>query len=175
MIWRAAQGAEKASSIHKQGRGGAMPERTIQHCFYFSRHIGHVTFSSETSLFFCKKFFFLHAFMARGLLDDRHRAARRPAEFFGKNVRKQMDSTKIKSFTRRDFLYRAAAVGGTGLLMNTMSAWGMGMESSVDGPPALTGSGKGKKILILGAGLAGMTAAFELGKLGYQCQIIEAR
>jgi monoamine oxidase len=86
-----------------------------------------------------------------------------------------MDSANFKSFTRRDFLYRAAAVGGTGLLMNTMSAWGMGMESHVGAPPVLTGSGKGKKIIILGAGLAGMTAAFELGKLGYQCQIIEAR
>jgi len=44
MVWRAAQGAEKASSIRRQGRGGAMPERTIQHCFYFARFIpaGHV-------------------------------------------------------------------------------------------------------------------------------------
>lgn len=86
-----------------------------------------------------------------------------------------MDSANGKSITRRDFLYRAAAVGGTGLLLNTMSAWGMGIASTVSGPPQLSGSGKGKKVLILGAGLAGMTAAFELGKLGYQCQILEAR
>jgi monoamine oxidase len=81
----------------------------------------------------------------------------------------------LKSISRRDFLYRAAAVGGTSLLLNTMNAWGMGIGSKVSGPPQLSGSGKGKKVLILGAGLAGMTAAFELGKLGYQCQIIEAR
>ena len=82
---------------------------------------------------------------------------------------KQMDGT------RREFLYRAAAIGGSALLLNTMSAWGMGIASTASAPPALSGSGKGKKVLILGAGLAGMTAAYELGKLGYQCQILEAR
>jgi monoamine oxidase len=77
--------------------------------------------------------------------------------------------------TRRDFLYRAAAVGGSALLLNTMNAWSMGINSTAGAPPALTGSGKGKKVVILGAGLAGMTAAYELGKLGYQCQVLEAR
>jgi monoamine oxidase len=92
-----------------------------------------------------------------------------------------MDSKTVKqfksfsSFTRRDFLYRAAAVGGTGLLLTTMDAWGMGIASTASAPPALSGSGKGKKVLILGAGLAGMTAAFELEKLGYKVQILEAR
>jgi len=36
-------------------------------------------------------------------------------------------------------------------------------------------NGAGKHIIILGAGLAGMTAAYELMKLGYQCTILEAR
>ncbi len=39
----------------------------------------------------------------------------------------------------------------------------------------LQGDGKGKKIIILGAGLAGMSAAYELEKLGYDCTILEAR
>ncbi|UYQ92404.1 flavin monoamine oxidase family protein [Chitinophaga horti] len=39
----------------------------------------------------------------------------------------------------------------------------------------LDGDAAGKHVLILGAGLAGMTAAYELGKLGYQCTILEAR
>jgi monoamine oxidase len=80
-----------------------------------------------------------------------------------------------KAVTRRDFLYKAAAVGGSALMFNTMSAWGMGIDSTAVKPPALSGSGKGKKVVILGAGLAGMTAAYELGKLGYQCQVLEAR
>lgn len=37
------------------------------------------------------------------------------------------------------------------------------------------GAGDGKHILILGAGLAGMAAAYELTKLGYRCTILEAR
>ena len=83
--------------------------------------------------------------------------------------------TSFNSISRRDFLYRAAAVGGTGLLLNTMNAWGMGIGSTASAPPELSGSGKGKKVVILGAGLAGLTAAYELGKLGYQCQVLEAR
>ncbi len=39
----------------------------------------------------------------------------------------------------------------------------------------LTGNGNNKHIIILGAGLSGMTAAYELGKLGYRCTILEAR
>ena len=79
------------------------------------------------------------------------------------------------SLTRREFLHRAAAVGGSALLLNTMNAWGMGIASRVDAPPALSGSGRGKKVVILGAGLAGMTAAYELGKLGYKVEVLEAR
>jgi monoamine oxidase len=37
------------------------------------------------------------------------------------------------------------------------------------------GDGGGEEVLILGAGLAGMAAAYELGKLGYSCTILEAR
>ena len=37
------------------------------------------------------------------------------------------------------------------------------------------GAGRGRHIVILGAGLAGLSAAYELGKLGYTCTILEAR
>lgn len=39
----------------------------------------------------------------------------------------------------------------------------------------LPGKGTGKNIVILGGGLAGMTCAYELNKLGYTCTILEAR
>ncbi|MDY0961260.1 flavin monoamine oxidase family protein [Massilia sp. CFBP9026] len=82
----------------------------------------------------------------------------------------------VKSpLTRRAFLYRAAAVGGSALLLKSMNAWGMGIASKVTAPPPLTGSGKGKKVAILGAGLAGLCAAYELRKLGYRVQVLEAR
>jgi monoamine oxidase len=38
-----------------------------------------------------------------------------------------------------------------------------------------TGTGKGTRVVILGAGVAGLCAAYELGKLGYDCTILEAR
>ena len=77
--------------------------------------------------------------------------------------------------SRRAFLAKAMAVGGSGFLLANMKAWGMDIASQVAAPPALQGSGRGKTVIILGAGLAGMTAAFELTKQGYTCKVIEAR
>jgi monoamine oxidase len=37
------------------------------------------------------------------------------------------------------------------------------------------GGGRGKHVLVLGGGLAGMASAYELRKLGYRCTILEAR
>ncbi len=49
---------------------------------------------------------------------------------------------------------------------------GVGVGSGVGGGDD---NAPGKHILILGAGLAGMAAAYELGKLGYRCTLLEAR
>jgi monoamine oxidase len=35
--------------------------------------------------------------------------------------------------------------------------------------------GNGTRVVILGAGIAGMVAALELGKAGYECRVLEAR
>jgi len=52
----------------------------------------------------------------------------------------------------------------------------MGLLPGVPAHPfRLEGSGNGASVLILGAGLAGMSAAYELQKLGYRCTILEAR
>ena len=80
-----------------------------------------------------------------------------------------------KGLTRRGFLRLLGAVGGTSMVFGAMDAWGVGIASAQDAPPTMQGSGNGKRIIILGAGLAGMTAAYELGKLGYETPVLEAR
>ena len=55
-----------------------------------------------------------------------------------------------------------------------MMALGM-VRAAPAHPFRLEGDGGGKEVLILGAGLAGMAASYELGKLGYVCTILEAR
>ena len=46
-------------------------------------------------------------------------------------------------------------------------------SSGYKGPIKLDGDPKGASVLILGAGLAGMTAALELRKAGYKVQVLE--
>jgi monoamine oxidase len=77
--------------------------------------------------------------------------------------------------TRRRFFEKLAAIGGLSLAMAGMDALGFGFSSAHAQPPVLGGGGRKAKVVILGAGLAGMTAAYELTKAGYQCQIIESR
>jgi monoamine oxidase len=78
-------------------------------------------------------------------------------------------------FTRRSFIENLSRVGGIGLVMAGMDAFGVGIASAQDTPPPLSGSAAGKKVVILGAGLAGLTAAYELQKAGYRVEVLEAR
>ena len=77
--------------------------------------------------------------------------------------------------TRRRFLERVGMAGGSVALYETMTALGLiNLPEAWAGPPQLpAGSGAGKKVIILGAGIGGLTAAYELTKAGYKCQIIE--
>ena len=78
----------------------------------------------------------------------------------------------VKKISRRSFLNKSALLAGSAY--PAMMALGL-----MPGAPAhafsLQGDGKGKHIVILGGGLAGMTAAYELNKLGYRTTILEAR
>jgi len=77
--------------------------------------------------------------------------------------------------TRRDFLNQLGYVGGSALLISGMQAFGLSFASSLTSPPKLNVLSSPKKVVILGAGLAGMCAAYELQKYGYNCVILEAR
>ncbi len=80
-----------------------------------------------------------------------------------------------QSVTKREFLEAFAAVGGVSAVMSALDGWGMGIASAAEAPPDLMGRSEGTSVLILGAGLSGMTAAYELGLRGYDCKILEAR
>ena len=75
--------------------------------------------------------------------------------------------------TRRDFLLQVAATGGS--VTAAMTALDLFAPASAAVPLGLRASGKGTRVVILGAGVAGLCAAYELGKLGYDCTILEAR
>ena len=80
-----------------------------------------------------------------------------------------------KGVTRRRFLERVGLAGGSVALYETMTALGLiNLPEAWAGPPQLPAdSGIGKTVIILGAGIGGLTAAYELTKAKYQCQIIE--
>ncbi|QPF88045.1 flavin monoamine oxidase family protein [Bradyrhizobium genosp. L] len=58
-------------------------------------------------------------------------------------------------------------------MYHAMTSLGFASESAYKGPIKLGGNAKGASVLILGAGLAGMTAALELRKAGYKVEILE--
>jgi monoamine oxidase len=76
--------------------------------------------------------------------------------------------------TRRDLLHRIAAVGGASLTYEAMTGLGL-LEAQTRAPFDLRGAVDGVRVVIVGAGLAGLTTAYELAKLGYKVQVLEAR
>jgi len=109
---------------------------------------------------------------------------------------------KEQKIARREFLTSIGkAVGGSAML-RTMAALGLSSSLSACGsssaaspdnpniptpPPAPPGNttarpgdwpvniGVGKSVVILGAGIAGMTTALEMTRLGYSCTVLEAQ
>jgi monoamine oxidase len=76
-------------------------------------------------------------------------------------------------FRRRDLLSLIGAVSGSAAMYHAMTSLGFASDSGYKGPIKLDGDPKGASVVILGAGLAGMTAALELRKAGYKVQILE--
>ncbi len=77
--------------------------------------------------------------------------------------------------TRRQFLKAIARAGGQSAVYVTMLGLGLlRSPRAYAGPPALP-KVNGVKIAILGAGVAGLAAAYELGKAGYDVTVLEAR
>ena len=79
-------------------------------------------------------------------------------------------------WTRRRFLQAVGQAGGAAAAYEVMVALGMiRIPSAFAALPELPADhGAGKRVVILGAGIAGLTAAYELNKAGYEVVILEA-
>lgn len=107
------------------------------------------------------------------------------------------DKSKI---ARREFLTSIGRAVGSSAMLRTMAAMGIGTSLAACGSSSATPAaaapmppapappivsprpgdwpanvGVGKNVVILGAGIAGMTAAYEMTSLGYNCTVLEAR
>ena len=72
---------------------------------------------------------------------------------------------------------KVGQAGGYGAAFTMMQSLGLlpAMASAASTIDPGLGSGKGKSVVILGGGIAGLASAYELGKLGYTCTLLEAR
>ena len=85
-------------------------------------------------------------------------------------------STEDKPLSRRRFLEMVGAAGGAAAVYETMVAMGMLVTpEAFAGPPDTSGApGNGKKVAVLGAGVAGLTAAYRLAQAGSVVTVFEA-
>ena len=80
------------------------------------------------------------------------------------------------SLTRRISIQRMAQIGGYSAAFSTMRALGLIAAPGLSPLPQLAADfGTGKKVVILGAGIAGLVSAYELRKAVFECTILEAR
>ena len=75
--------------------------------------------------------------------------------------------------SRRDLLRLIGVTAGSAAMYQAMSALGFAQASPYRGPVDLSGAPPGASVLILGAGMAGMSAAYELRNAGYKVQVLE--
>jgi monoamine oxidase len=82
--------------------------------------------------------------------------------------------TAAPALTRRRFLEQLGVVGGTSLVMSAMTSWDL-MAGQAGERPVLSGRPARAKVLVIGTGVSGLVVGYELGKLGYDFHMLEAR
>lgn len=75
--------------------------------------------------------------------------------------------------SKRDLLTLIGRTAGATAMYMAMTSFDQAKASNFTGPIKLDGDPKGASVLILGAGVAGMTAALELSRAGYKVQVLE--
>lgn len=83
----------------------------------------------------------------------------------------------ISGTTRRDIILGFARIAGASGAFAAMQALGLVANAGpyTGPPPAPGGLCAGKKVVILGAGIAGLVSAWELRKAGFDVTVLEAR
>lgn len=82
-------------------------------------------------------------------------------------------ATIASSMTRRQLLRMIGMTAGSAVMYQAMTSLGLAAESSFRAMPSLGAAPPGASVLVLGAGIAGMVAAFELRNAGYRVQVLE--
>ncbi len=100
----------------------------------------------------------------------KRKSARRSAS---RGTRQAMPNESETIPSRRDLLSLVGSVAGSAAMYQAMTSLGFASESNYKGPIKLSGDPKGASVLVLGAGLAGMTAALELRAAGYKVRVLE--
>jgi monoamine oxidase len=75
--------------------------------------------------------------------------------------------------SRRQVLATLGKTLGSGAMLHAMTSLGLARASTFNGPVRLDGAPKGTRVLVLGAGMAGLAAAFELRQAGYDVTVLE--
>ncbi|HEX2253313.1 MAG TPA: FAD-dependent oxidoreductase [Thermoanaerobaculia bacterium] len=87
-----------------------------------------------------------------------------------------MSDSREGGISRRRFLEMVGIAGGSAAVYETMTALGMiNVPGAWAGPPQLAADlGRGRSVLVLGAGVGGLAAAYELRRAGFAVRLLEA-
>lgn len=78
--------------------------------------------------------------------------------------------------SRRDMLRRAAGAGGYATAFLALQGLGLLASSAAQAAPDLPATlGGGRRVIVLGAGVAGLVTAYRLERAGFDVQLLEAR
>src|ERR1700761_8496656 len=84
-----------------------------------------------------------------------------------------MSDQVLAPMSRRSLFRMIGMTAGSAVMYQAMTDLGYAGESGYTGPTKLSGDVKGASVVVLGAGLAGLTAALELRNAGYKVQVLE--